>query len=147
MPWVLYCAVDLLKPPVHEGTYEVAQTYNVVQSKYLSYGKQIVRSADTLALHSFGPHWFRFVGNAAQSGEHSEFASVETIHVRHYYAKSKEEYIARRQGFDSVYHRWRTPAALGRQWDEYNGNCRHSAERGHPSVCWHGYCEYTTQQL
>jgi hypothetical protein len=149
MPWVLYCAADLMQPPVkgRYAAYSVTETYRVAQSRFYSYGKQLVRSTDTIALHSFGPHWFRFLGDTARSGEHSDFESADVMHVRHYYAKSREEYVARRQGFDSVFHRWRTPEALGRQWDEYNGNCKRSAERGQPSVCWRGYCEYTSQQL
>ena len=146
MPWVLFCAVDMLRPPAH--VYEVTEAYQVAQSKYLSYGKQLVRAADTVSLSTFGPHWFQFVDGAdAISGEHTRFRSPEQIRVRHYYAKSRQEYVARRQGADSVFHRWRDPVGLGQQWDEYNGHCRQSAQRGLPDVCWRGYCEYTTQRV
>ncbi|KAG5189141.1 hypothetical protein JKP88DRAFT_275614 [Tribonema minus] len=134
MPWVAYCARGQLEPPadgagVLASYPDVAPVPAAVKQR-IHMQKPIFRAAAALALRAIGPHFLLYATSdpAAQCRVNLKcphpWEDPSVLRLRHYRARSRAEFVARRRGADAAYKgRHYNDAELRAEWDEENARC------------------------
>lgn len=139
MPWVNYCTKGQLEPP--NGSVRKSYTgitpFDPKTKPTVHMQKPFFLAVSAISLRLIGPHFLVYTNEDIASqykrrnGCPQKWEDPKELRLRHYRAKSRQEYVGRRKGGDSAYkNRQYTEQKLIDEWNADNIKCIPEEEAG-----------------